>query len=64
MRSLNSGGPTGCNIEGNISSRGERIYHVPGQKYYASTGVNPRRGERWFCSEWQAWLAGWRKAKL
>jgi len=25
---------TDCLIKGNISSSGERIYHVPGQRYY------------------------------
>jgi len=24
----------GCVIKGNIASSGERIYHVPGQRYY------------------------------
>ena len=27
----------GCVIKGNISSSGERIYHVPGQRYYDKT---------------------------
>jgi endonuclease YncB( thermonuclease family) len=26
-----------CNIKGNISSKDERIYHTPGQKYYGRT---------------------------
>jgi hypothetical protein len=54
----------GCDIKGNISERGEHIYHMPGQKYYLATRVNPTRGERWFCSQWEAWWAGWRKAKV
>lgn len=54
----------GCNIKGNISVTGERIYHVPGQRYYNETVVNSARGERWFCSQWDAWWAGWRKAKV
>ncbi|RWD01511.1 MAG: hypothetical protein EOS58_25480 [Mesorhizobium sp.] len=54
----------GCDIKGNINDRGERIYHVPGQAYYSATRINPARGERWFCSEWEAWWAGWRKAKV
>jgi hypothetical protein len=53
-----------CVIKGNISSAtGERIYHVPGQKYYAATRISPQYGERWFCSEAEARVAGWRKAK-
>ncbi|PBB16783.1 hypothetical protein CK219_27270 [Mesorhizobium sp. WSM4313] len=41
----------GCVIKGNISmNTGEHIYHLPGQKYYSSTVINPSKGERWFCS--------------
>ncbi|RWP18011.1 MAG: hypothetical protein EOR01_23610 [Mesorhizobium sp.] len=54
----------GCDIKGNINERGEHIYHMPGQEYYLTTRVNPGRGERWFCSQWEAWWAGWRKAKV
>lgn len=55
---------TGCNIKGNISvDTGERIYHVPGQKYYRETIISTGKGERWFCSEEEARRAGWRKAK-
>ncbi len=54
---------TSCNIKGNISiNSGERIYHVPGQHYYAATKISPQYGERWFCSEAEARAAGWRKA--
>ena len=52
-----------CQIKGNISSKGRRIYHTPGQRYYAKTGINLERGERWFCSEAQARASGWRRAK-
>ena len=54
----------GCAIKGNISFSGERIYHVPGQRYYNATVINGRRGERWFCTEQEAVRAGWRKAKV
>lgn len=53
----------GCNIKGNISvNTGERIYHVPGQKFYSETIITAGKGERWFCSEDEARAAGWRKA--
>lgn len=55
--------PGGCVIKGNVSSKGERIFHVPGQKYYAKTRINPAKGERMFCSEAEARRAGWRKAR-
>lgn len=53
-----------CNIKGNVSTQGERIYHVPGQKYYNDTRISASHGERWFCSEEEARAAGWRKSKV
>ena len=53
-----------CLIKGNISSKGERIYHPPGCRYYAVTVIDPKRGERWFCSEAEAQAAGWRRTKV
>jgi endonuclease YncB( thermonuclease family) len=52
-----------CPIKGNISSSGTRIFHVVGQRFYEQTGINERKGERWFCSEREAIQAGWRKAR-
>lgn len=52
-----------CNIKGNVSTQGERIYHVPGQKYYNDTRISASHGERWFCSEEEARAAGWRRSK-
>ncbi len=52
-----------CVIKGNISAKGARIYHVPGQEFYDRTGIRPDQGERWFCSEAQARASGWRAAK-
>ena len=57
--------PTGdCVIKGNISSSGEKIYHVPGQRYYNQTVITESKGERWFCSEEEAQKAGWRKSRI
>jgi endonuclease YncB( thermonuclease family) len=53
----------GCLIKGNISSSGERIYHVPGGQYYGPTKISSSKGEQWFCTEADAVAAGWRKAK-
>ena len=55
--------PTGCRIKGNISASGEKIYHVPGGKFYNNTVIEPEKGERWFCSEAEAVAAGWRRSK-
>ncbi len=49
-------------IKGNISSDGERIYHMPGDVYYDETVINESKGERWFSSPEEAEAAGWRKA--
>ncbi|SEP82394.1 hypothetical protein SAMN05428969_1069 [Devosia sp. YR412] len=53
-----------CVIKGNINTQGERIYHVPGQKYYNDTRISASHGERWFCSEEEARAAGWRRSRV
>lgn len=53
-----------CNIKGNVNTRGERIYHVPGDKYYNDTRISASHGERWFCSEEEARAAGWRRSRV
>lgn len=52
-----------CAIKGNITSKGVRIYHVPGSRWYDNTSININRGERWFCNEDEARQAGWRAAQ-
>lgn len=52
-----------CAIKGNISRSGTRIYHMPGQAFYARTVIRSNAGERWFCTEVEARAAGWRRAK-
>lgn len=47
----------GCKIKGNISSKGEKIYHLPNGQYYKQT-----KPESWFCSEKEAKEAGFRKS--
>lgn len=49
-------------IKGNISEWGEKIYHLPGQKWYNFTAIDESQGERWFRTEEQAITAGWRKS--
>ncbi|RMF73824.1 MAG: hypothetical protein D6740_03175 [Alphaproteobacteria bacterium] len=57
------GGGEPCRIKGNISAAGERIYHLPGDRYYAATRIDRWKGERWFCSEEEAERAGFRRAR-
>ncbi|MEK9135121.1 MAG: thermonuclease family protein [Patescibacteria group bacterium] len=54
---------TNCTIKGNISSSGEKIYHIRGCGSYNVTKIDEARGERWFCTEKEAVTTGWRKAK-
>lgn len=54
---------SGCTIKGNINKSGEHIYHMPGQRYYDQTTIDPGKGERWFCTEAEAQANGWRKSK-
>lgn len=58
-----AGKASGCLIKGNISSKGDRIYHVPGSRFYDKTAIDTSAGERWFCSEAEASAAGWRAPK-
>ncbi|MEK6453885.1 thermonuclease family protein [Caldifermentibacillus hisashii] len=45
-------------IKGNINSKGEKIYHVPGGQYYDIT-----KAEELFCMEQEAVNAGYRKSQ-
>ncbi|SHF14894.1 micrococcal nuclease [Desulforamulus putei DSM 12395] len=58
--SLSKGpGPNGETIKGNINSKGEKIYHVPGGRYYDKTIP-----EAWFFTEEEAQAAGYRRSKV
>jgi endonuclease YncB( thermonuclease family) len=52
---------TDCAIKGNINRKGERIYHMPGQRDYALINMASHE-KRWFCSPEEAEAAGWRRA--
>ena len=47
-----------CTIKGNINSKGDKIYHTPGQQYYEMTIQ-----EEMFCSKEDAEAAGFRATK-
>ena len=51
-----------CVIKGNVSRTGERIYHMPDQKYYAKIDMDKGADRRWFCTAEEAEAAGWRRA--
>lgn len=50
----------GCDIKGNISSSGEKIYHTRSSSSYNATKIDPSKGERWFCTIEEAKANGWR----
>lgn len=52
-------GAPACVIKGNITRRGN-IYHMPWERWYDKTRIEPEKGERWFCTEAEAVAAGWR----
>ncbi|QNA83797.1 thermonuclease family protein [Sphingomonas sp. So64.6b] len=52
-----------CTIKGNINTKGDRIYHLPGSRDYPDVRIDLRHGERWFCSVSDASKAGWRPAR-
>jgi endonuclease YncB( thermonuclease family) len=51
-----------CIIKGNVNRNGERIYHMPGQRFYARIRMDVGGGRRWFCTPEDAEAAGWRRA--
>lgn len=53
-----------CIIKGNINVHGERIYHMPNQKFYPRIKMDVGGGRRWFCTPEEAEAAGWRRALL
>ena len=55
--------PDGCVIKGNVSRDGSKIFHVPGGRHYEQTRIDESKGERWFCTEAEANVAGWRKSQ-
>ncbi len=56
--------PSGdCTIKGNISSNGDKIYHMPGQQFYDVTKIDTSKGEKYFCSKEEAEQAGFRASQ-
>ena len=52
-----------CAIKGNVNSKGEKIYHVPGGSFYDRTDIKPEEGDRWFCTAEEARNAGFRASE-
>jgi micrococcal nuclease len=50
-------------IKGDITQSGEKRYFIPSCLRYGETMVDTLSGERWFSTEREARIAGWRKAR-
>lgn len=50
-----------CDIKGILSDTGERVYVVATDREYDGLVIDEARGERHFCSDDEAELAGWRR---
>jgi endonuclease YncB( thermonuclease family) len=53
-----------CNVKGALAADGERVYYVPTDPDYKQLAIDPARGERLFCSDEAARLAGWTRPAL
>jgi len=51
-----------CVIKGNINKRYEKDYFLPGCPNYKRVKIDPRKGEKWFCTEDEAKADGWQKS--
>ena len=54
----------GCEIKGNISFEGDKIYHTKDSSEYNDVLITTSKGERWFCTLEEAITNGWRPARL
>ena len=52
-----------CNIKGNISAQGRKLFFSPNSRGYDSVKIDTAAGERWFCNAAEAEEAGWRRPK-
>jgi endonuclease YncB( thermonuclease family) len=50
-----------CDVKGIVTAKGNKVYYVPTDADYDAISVTPERGERMFCSDDEAELAGWRR---
>jgi len=52
-----------CNIKGNVTTNNVPIYHLPDCRSYKITTVQLYHGDKWFCTEQEAQIAGFRKSE-
>ena len=51
-------------IKGNISSNGDKIYHLPDDRLYCATKIDKDKGERYFWTETEAMENGFTRSKV
>jgi hypothetical protein len=50
-----------CRIKGAITSENQRVFYIPSDADYDEVQIDPKKGERIFCSDDEALLAGWKR---
>ena len=48
-----------CVVKGTVTEEAQKIFYIPSDKDYNKIAIDPTRGERMFCSDDEAILAGW-----
>jgi endonuclease YncB( thermonuclease family) len=61
LQTLSSEPKQVCDIKGIVGNKDERVYLVNSDPEYAGVDIDQTRGERLFCSDDEAELAGWRR---
>jgi len=51
-----------CLIKGNIDRLGQKYYHLPGDKYYSQTQINPLKEDQWLCTVEEAEAKNFQRA--
>lgn len=50
-------------VKGAVLDGGLRLFYTPQSRYYTRTKVDAAAGGRWFCSEGEAWDAGFKRSR-
>ena len=51
--------PVFCVVKGTVTEQDQKLFLIPSDDDYHSRDIDPARGERMFCSDDEAILAGW-----
>ena len=56
-------GPGQGLIKGIVHEDGRKTFYPPRSRYYTKESIDPQRGDQWFCSESDAWDAGFKGSR-